>query len=153
MIRNSTNPGISPLFADRFCGDGAKLIYYMNPGELISRPIMPKDTHSVSGDLLVVYSNLDNAVEAIRARANATTAVLGFKSPSFSLGVDIILPVEINQQLRDVLLTGEIDSDDDDNGGGDNSPPGDRLVVHGLSGVEHLYVPEVSYELSRGYAA
>lgn len=62
--------GAAALFADKYCnqndvysigdsGDGdsenrVKLIYYMNVGEVLSREINFKDTHSPKGDLLVV---------------------------------------------------------------------------------------------------
>lgn len=46
--------GASALLADKHCGEDVKLIYYLNPGELLSREINFKDTHSPKGDLLVV---------------------------------------------------------------------------------------------------
>lgn len=49
---------LAALFADRHCGEGTKLILYMNPGELFSRTFTSKDTHSTAGDLLVVYAEV-----------------------------------------------------------------------------------------------
>lgn len=46
--------GASALLADKHCGEDVKLIYYLNGGELLSREINFKDTHSPRGDLLVV---------------------------------------------------------------------------------------------------
>ena len=43
--------------------------------------------------------------EASLRRTLATMSVLGFSSPSFSFGMDIMLPVDTNKQLRDVLLS------------------------------------------------
>lgn len=49
---------LAPLLADRHCGKGTKLVFYMNPGELLSRKFTSKDTHSTAGDLLVVYAEV-----------------------------------------------------------------------------------------------
>lgn len=49
---------LAALFADRHCGNDTKLIWYMTMGELLSREITAKDTHSVTGDLLVSYTEV-----------------------------------------------------------------------------------------------
>ena len=49
---------LAPLLADRHCGEGTELIFYMNPGELLSRKFTSKDTHSAAGDLLVMYAEV-----------------------------------------------------------------------------------------------
>lgn len=71
----------------------------------MSRKVTSKDTHSVVGELLVVYSELDRVDQANVDIAKVTTSVLGFKSPSFSFGTDIVLPADTNHLLRDVLLS------------------------------------------------
>lgn len=49
---------LAALVADRHCGEDTKLIFYMNPGELLSRRFTSKDTHSAAGDLLVMYAEV-----------------------------------------------------------------------------------------------
>lgn len=61
--------GASALLADKHCGEGVKLIYYLSPGELLSREINFKDTHSPRGDLLVVSAR---ACSRVCSRAAAT---------------------------------------------------------------------------------
>lgn len=136
-VWNSSDATTAPVFADRQCGERTKLIYYMAPGEMLSRTITSKDTHALRGDLVVVYSGDKHGGDAVEARKRATTSLLGFDTPSFSFGVDIVLPAEMNQQLRDVLASGE-------DGAGDPSKD-DALVTRALSGVPNVHVPEVSY--------
>ena len=93
-IVQAAHVNTAALLADRYCGKGTKLIYYLNAGELLSREINFKDTHSPRGDLLVVYSN----------EMQPTAAILGFSSPTF--GPDIMLPAEINGQLREMIVKG-----------------------------------------------
>ena len=93
------------LFADKFCGEGTKLIFYMEPGSVISRTFTSKDTHSPRGDLLVVYSDARTSYQDFEI-ARATSAVLGFKAPSFTHGADLILPVGVNKDLREELAMG-----------------------------------------------
>lgn len=130
---------LAPLLADRHCGEGTRLIYYMNLGELLSRKFTSKDTHSVSGDLLVAYAEISRVGQASVDRALATTKVLGFSSPSFSFGMDIMLPAETNQQLRDVLLSdGEAKRKR-----GRASLSEDTRALHTIGAFEGVFVPEV----------
>lgn len=96
----------SGLLADRFCGEDTELIYYMRPGSVISRTFTAKDTHSPKGDLLVVYTDAARSSYHDSQLAHATAAVLGFNAPSFTYGTDLMLPVEVNEALRDALLDG-----------------------------------------------
>lgn len=38
-------------------------------------------------------------------RAMATTSLLGYHAPSFTYGTDLILPADVNNQLRRILLS------------------------------------------------
>ncbi|CAM9930909.1 unnamed protein product [Ectocarpus sp. 6 AP-2014] len=127
----------APLLADRHCGEGTKLILYMKAGELLWRTFTSKDTHSPAGDLLVAYSELDRVGQSRKNKALAAMLVLGFKSPSFSFGTDIILPVDVNRELRNFLLS------DPTTVKGRVSTNGDLQAVHALGKVPGLYVPEV----------
>ena len=93
-IVQSSHVGASSLVADKHCGEGTKLIHYMHPGELLSREITFKDTHSPRGELLVVHND----------EVQATAPVLGFNSPMF--GPDIVLPAKINERLREMVVKG-----------------------------------------------
>lgn len=127
--------------ADRHCGPGVELIYYTEPGTLLSRTFTAKDTHSPRGDLLVVYSDGRGADHASRASASAASSLLGFKAPMFTFGTDLILPTFVNQQLRDLLLADDFSvtavsagSDWDD----------DERALQ-LLAEEPIYAPEVSF--------
>ncbi|CAM9820997.1 unnamed protein product [Ectocarpus fasciculatus] len=102
-IGNSTNVEYGALNADRICGNGTRLIYYMNAGEVLSRTFTKKDTHTIQGDLIVRYTGMDGLPLESRRRAMGSTAILAFPSPSFTHGNDLILPTEMNAQLRAVL--------------------------------------------------
>lgn len=116
----------------------------MNPGDVISRTFTSKDTHSAKGELVVAYTALDRAHETSLARMKASTSVLGFRTPLFSFGTDIILPSCTNQQLRDVLLSdksvreGAKISDDEDEMLDD-----DTLALETIAGFNGVYIPEV----------
>lgn len=73
-------------------------------------------------------------------RAMTTTSVLGFSSPSFSYNTDIMLPVGVNQQLRDVLLS-ELEAAGLH--GRASMKDRDVLVVRTLQKFEGVFVPEV----------
>lgn len=103
-VSRSNNVDVSALLADQYCGADAELIYYMKPGALLSRPFNSKDTHSPRGDLLVVYSDGHSAGYADRASTKASSGLLGFESPMFTFGTDLVLPSNVNEQLRDLLL-------------------------------------------------
>ncbi|CBN75425.1 expressed unknown protein [Ectocarpus siliculosus] len=126
---------LAPLLADRHCGKGTKLVFYMNPGELLSRKFTSKDTHSAAGDLLVVYAEVGRVGEASIRRALATMSVLGFSSPSFSFGMDIMLPVHTNGQLRELLLS--------DPGATGKGLDRESQAVHALGKYSGVFVPEV----------
>lgn len=75
------------------------------------------------------------------ARVMATMSVLGFSTPSFSFGTDIMLPVHSNQQLRDLLLStteeGEAGLE------GRTSRDKDLLAIRTLGKFADVFVPEV----------
>lgn len=85
---------------------------------------------------------VDRIGEANLARVMATMSVLGFSTPSFSFGTDIMLPVDSNQQLRDLLLStteeGEAGLEDR------TSRDKDLLAVRTLGKFANVFVPEVS---------
>ncbi|CAM9604376.1 unnamed protein product [Scytosiphon promiscuus] len=130
---------LAALVADRHCGEDTKLIFYMNPGELLSRSFTSKDTHSAAGDLLVMYAEVSRIGEASVRRTLATMSVLGFSSPSFSFGMDIMLPVNVNQQLRDVLLS----DPDAVRGKGRENMKQDVQAIRALGKFRGVFVPEV----------
>lgn len=68
-------------------------------------------------------------------RTLATMSVLGFSSPSFSFGMDIMLPVHTNGQLRDLLL-----SDSEETGKGLDR---ESQAVRALGKYSGVFVPEV----------
>lgn len=142
--------------ADQFCGEGTKLIFYMEPGEVLSRTLTSKDTHGTNGKLLVPFTELERIDEGNMKRVKATSAILGFGSPSFSYGTDLILPAYVNQQLRSFLLSGRETQSGAERGEGEqelqlqrrgdeaNTDLGDgekavRLIVE----FEGAFVPEV----------
>lgn len=85
------------------CGENTKLIFYMSPGQTITRTFTAKDTHSPLKELLVTYAEVARVGAENRYRAEATTAVLGFEAPSFTYGTDLILPADTNEQLRALM--------------------------------------------------
>ncbi|CAM9729877.1 unnamed protein product [Scytosiphon promiscuus] len=106
VVNATTAGGHASLLADVFCGDGTKLIYYLGPGEVISRTFTKKDTHGTRGDLLVPFTEPERLDDFHLKRTQATTSVLGFRSPSFSYGTDLFLPAWINRRLRHLLVAG-----------------------------------------------
>ncbi|CAM9281830.1 unnamed protein product, partial [Ectocarpus fasciculatus] len=99
----STNVEYSPLIADYICGEGTRLIYYMDVGEVLSRTFTKKDTHTVLGDLIVSLVSTDEVPPFAVARGMASSVLLGITTPVFTHGSDLILPAETNAQLRAVL--------------------------------------------------
>ena len=128
-IVQAAHVNTAALLADKYCGDGTKLIYYLNAGELLSREINFKDTHSPKGELLVVYSN----------EMQPTAAILGFSSPTF--GPDIMLPAEINGQLREMVVKGHGSKEAKAYDPDDVSYP-----VNLLSRISNTSVPQVGRE-------
>ena len=103
-VVNDTRVAYASLAADEACGKETRLIYYMRPGEVLSRPFTPKDTHSPKGNLLVTHSDVDiiGGGRPVR-RFVGTAARLGFHGLALTYGSDLILPAEINSQLRAVM--------------------------------------------------
>lgn len=106
-IITSSHVQFDAVEADRACGSETRFILYMLPGELLSRSVTSKDTHSPKGDLLVTYTNVEAVSHDHVKRTLASTILLGFHPPSFTFGTDLILPVEANELLRAKLA--EID--------------------------------------------
>lgn len=148
-VVESTNVVGSALLADKYCGEGTELIYYLSAGQLLSRTFTFKDTHSPRGELLVVYAEVPRVGEENADQSRATTAILGFHSPSFTYGTDLILPSSVNAELREVLLTGE-------NLGPGSSPhrpnkdDDDERALRLVGMVSGVNVPEVSKRRGRG---
>ncbi|CAN0197979.1 unnamed protein product, partial [Ectocarpus fasciculatus] len=106
-VSNSTSVEYSALQADQFCGNGTRLIYYMEVGQILSRSILRKDTHTARGNLIVAAEEVHEVHVENAARAMGSVIVLGFAAPTFTYGSDLILPAEINGQLRTVLVANE----------------------------------------------
>ncbi|CAN0000310.1 unnamed protein product [Ectocarpus sp. 6 AP-2014] len=102
-VGTSTNVEHGPLVADYVCGEGTRLIYYMDAGEMLSRTFTKKDTHTVTGDLIVSLVNTDEVPQPTAARGMGSSVLLGVTTPTFTHGSDLILPAETNAQLRAVL--------------------------------------------------
>lgn len=137
------------LQADEACGSETQFILYMTPGELLSRTFTPKDTHSPTGDLLVMYTDVGKVSEAHAKRALASALILGFHSPSFTFGTDLILPVEANKRLRAKLITRGLQQSDlgeERKGGISYSQIIEsilKLIPTERKGDVSIYIPEV----------
>ncbi|CAM9328797.1 unnamed protein product, partial [Ectocarpus sp. 12 AP-2014] len=108
VVNATTTGGHASLLADVHCGEGTKLILYLGPGDVVSRPFSKKDTHGTRGQLLVPYTDPDRLNEHHLKRTQATTSLLGFDAPSFSYGADLFLPAWVNPELRRVLASGTV---------------------------------------------
>ena len=139
-VSRSSKADLSALLADKHCGDGVELIYYMKAGSLLSRSFTSKDTHSPRGELLVAYSNGRGADHASRASSRASSILLGFESPLFTFGTDLILPSFINSELRDLLV---LDYDPTTTTASFTSSSHDELALKLLAEVEDISAPEV----------
>lgn len=85
------------------------MIYYMDVGEVLSRPFTAKDTHTPRGDLMVTFTDTaDGSHDECDRRAMATDILLGFSPPCFTYGSDLVLPAETNELLRSVLRSNQI---------------------------------------------
>ncbi|CAB1112782.1 unnamed protein product [Ectocarpus sp. CCAP 1310/34] len=104
-IGNASRVEHGALIADQICGNGTRLIYYMNVGEVLSRTFTRKDTHGVLGDLIVSATDSAQVPLEHARRAAGSAVLLGFTTPAFTYGTDLILPAETNEQLRAVLHT------------------------------------------------
>lgn len=109
-VELSLTPSVksSSLYADRHCGAGTRLIYYTQPGSVLSRAFSSKDTHTPRGDLFVSYGDARTSMEHSE-QARQTTAVLGFNAPSFTFGTDLMLPVGANAELREELVLSSVE--------------------------------------------
>lgn len=77
------NAHLSSLFADEHCGEGTKLILYMQPGSVLARSFTSKDTHTPRGELLVVYGDARKSYrDAVIARETAAVRASPPLSPS-----------------------------------------------------------------------
>lgn len=94
--------------ADKACGADTRLILYMDVGEVLSRSFTAKDTHTPQGDLIVAFTNTEGSHVECNRRATGTGILLGFSSPCFAFGGDLILPVESNEQLREVFRSNHV---------------------------------------------
>ena len=101
-VLGTSNPYTASLFADRFCGSDSSIIFYVEPGSIVSRSFTSKDTHSPRGDLLVVYGGARSTRRDAKL-GRQTATLLGFKAPSFTLGTDLFLPIGANADLRKAL--------------------------------------------------
>ncbi|CAM9279034.1 unnamed protein product, partial [Ectocarpus sp. 12 AP-2014] len=106
-IGNASSVEHGALIADKICGNGTRLIYYMNVGEVLSRAFTRKDTHGVLKDLIVSATDSAQVPLEHARRAAGSAVLLGFTTPAFTYGTDLILPAETNEQLRAVLQTKE----------------------------------------------
>ena len=115
-VELSLTPSVrsSSLFADRHCGAGTRIVYYIQPGSILSRTFSSKDTHTPRGDLFVSYGDARTSLEHSE-QARQTTAVLGFNAPSFTFGTDLMLPVAANAELREELVLLNVESVDGEN--------------------------------------
>lgn len=99
-VVNNSRVDLSSLTADEACGNTTRLIYYMDPGEVLSRPFTARDTHSPEGKLLVKHTAVDLAGAEYTGRSMVSAILLGLHGLSFTYDYDLILPAEINAQLR-----------------------------------------------------
>eukprot|EP00903_Cladosiphon_okamuranus_P019226 g17680.t1 len=113
-VSSTPNARLSSLFADQHCGEGTKLILYLQASSVLSRGFTSKDTHTPRGELLVVYGDARQSyLDADIARE--TAAVLGFDAPSFTFGTDLMLPVGANAELRAELDASPLSEEELDN--------------------------------------
>ena len=96
------------LNADKACGSGTRFIFYMEIGEVLSRPFTVKDTHTPQGDLIVTFTDTERSHPECIRRAMGADILLGFSPPCFTYGSDLILPAELNGQLRGLLHANKV---------------------------------------------
>ncbi|CAB1105679.1 unnamed protein product [Ectocarpus sp. CCAP 1310/34] len=94
-----------PLMADQLCGNGTRLIYYMEVGQVLSRTFTLKDTHTARQELIMSFADARDVDPENVRRAMGSTVLLEFPAPTFTHGCDLILPAETNGQLRALLGT------------------------------------------------
>ena len=151
-IVNDTHVAYAPLMADKACGSHTRLIYYMGPGEILSRPFTAKDTHSPEGKLLVKQTTAEVVGGEHARRSIGTTTVLGFHGLTFSHNSDLILPASVNAQLRAILRLAMAESSSKEVlGNGDGEEALESSAFHGFldsmsSGhikYASIFIPEV----------
>lgn len=103
-VVNVSHMSYAGLAADEACRNGTRLIYFMNPGQILSRSFTWKDTHTPQGSLIVSYTD-EEPLEPSSSRVMSTAALLGFQAPCFTCAGDLILPVEAIGHLRKFLLS------------------------------------------------
>lgn len=144
-VSESLLGGVSSLLADEYCGNGTMLIHYPNVGQIYSRTITSKDTHSPRGDLLVIFTDPSDLSEQNADIAQSTLSLLGFMAPSFVYGADLILPASLNADLIEFLRKEYLAQ------GGEAKEKGDvgqASAVALLGQYSAVSVPEVSLEMS-----
>eukprot|EP00903_Cladosiphon_okamuranus_P017930 g16498.t1 len=108
-VVNSSHVEHSSLNADKACGPGTRLIFYMGIGEVLSRSFTEKDTHTPRGDLIVAFTDTDELGNTeFERRALGAKVILGSTPPCFTYGTDLILPAELNERLRGILRSSTI---------------------------------------------
>ena len=155
-IVNHTRVDYASLAADQACGKDIRLIYYMNPGDMLSRPFTADDTHSFQGDLLVKYTYVEHTDRDHHRRSMGTASLLGFHGYSFTYDSDLFLPAELNSQLRAVLRTTMDESGSKMNITNNIEYP-ERNAFHGLldsimsnyTADISIFIPEVWYILDQ----
>lgn len=88
-VSSTPNAHLSSLFADQHCGEGTKLILYMQAGSVLSRGFTSKDTHTPRGELLVVYGDARKSyLDAEIARETAVVRAIASLRPAFRHTID-----------------------------------------------------------------
>lgn len=119
----------------------------MSVGQLLTRTFTPKDTHTLSGELIVGFTGHGEGDKECIRRAMASSCLLEYPAPCFTCGAaDVILPAEANANLRRYLLTNWRGRP---NTPGPDVPLDDRLVSYVASLAKNqrrlagIHVPEV----------
>eukprot|EP00903_Cladosiphon_okamuranus_P017929 g16497.t1 len=107
-VVNSSRVEHASLNADKACGPDTRLIFYMEIGEVLSRTFTEKDTHTPRGDLIVSFIDIEPSNTECARRAMGTSILLGFSPPCFTYGSDLILPADLNEQLRGILRESKV---------------------------------------------
>ena len=145
-VAEASSVQYASLYADQMCGDGTRYIYYMSLGEVLGRTFTPHDTHTARGELVVAYTSAHRVDQQHARRVLGSTAILGFESPCFTYGTDLILPVEINGRLRAVLKKNQEADDRRGEGQGLDETDAFRYLASTESkNLPHvtIYIPEV----------
>ncbi|CAM9126632.1 unnamed protein product [Phaeothamnion confervicola] len=93
----------SELWADEHCGASASLIYYLPAATVFTRTPLSLDLFRVSGELLVSHLDYERlGPKPLHWRAH-NLQLLGVPAPSFTHGLDVLLPSSLSAQLRAAL--------------------------------------------------